>query len=969
MKKLLKIFFGILVLLILLMVLVPVLFKGKILNAVKQEIEAQVEAKVDFKDVSISLFRDFPSVSLELQELSVLGKNTFEGDTLLVMPALQISFDLSSVWSDDGYKVNRIALDSPQVNLLVSADGKENWDIAKSEGETPASQEAQDSKKAAEVPATTSAQGEESSSSLNLLLDDFEINNARIFYLDEASKVSAGVDGLDFRLKGDLSSQKTVLDLHAKINKLSAIVDGVPYLNQAKVNFKAGMDADLDNMIFTFKKNELSLNDLSLYFDGSVSMLPNDEINTVLTFETAETSFKSILSMVPAVYTDDFKDLKTSGNFSLKGSLNGIYKEEHYPAFNVKLNVNDGMFQYPDLPGAVTDINVDMKVSNPGGDLDKTLVDLSSFELKMAGNPLRASMKLTTPISDPDIDAQVNGSIDLDKLKDIIPLEENQKVNGYIKMDVSLKGKKSTIDEERYEDFVALGSVLVQRFAFTTPDLPEVKIENAQLNFAPAYLDLVSLKATIGSGDFSASGKIENYLAYALRDETIKARLNTKSNFINLNEFLSETPATPAEKTETSTDTAQKTEAAPAKEAPATAPAEETKLSVFKVPENIDFELNSTFNKLLYDKLELTNVNGKIIVKDGKVSLKPLKANLLDGQVSADGYYLTKDIPNARFAFNFDISKLDIQEAYNALSTLQELVPSAKHIQGNFSSKMMIAADMDAEMMPVYPTVNGYGQIQTSTLHIKGLPTLDKVADALKKDDLKDLTVNPTNLSFRIENGKVITTPFDIKSGDMKATISGTTSLDKAIDYSILFTFPRKDLGGDANNVLSGLVDLANNLGANFSLGETVSVAAKVTGTVDKPKVKLDLEKSLSGNSGSGSGGGVAGQAGAQAKEQLLKQADNIEAEAAKQAQQLIKSAQDGANQLRTEAKKKAAELIEEGKKKGWLGEQAAKAAADLVNKNADGAADELVKQAQNQAKNIKAKAKAEADKLRAKAK
>ena len=77
MKKLLK-YTGIsLLVLIILALVLPILFKGKIISLVKKEINQNLYAVVEFSDVDLSFFRRFPRVSLQLKDISVVGKDAF----------------------------------------------------------------------------------------------------------------------------------------------------------------------------------------------------------------------------------------------------------------------------------------------------------------------------------------------------------------------------------------------------------------------------------------------------------------------------------------------------------------------------------------------------------------------------------------------------------------------------------------------------------------------------------------------------------------------------------------------------------------------------------------------------------------------------------------------------------------------------------------------------------------------------
>ena len=127
---------------------------------------------------------------------------------------------------------------------------------------------------------------------------------------------------------------------------------GVSYLNKVKTKIKANIDADMPHFQFTMKDNEFSFNELTLGLDGSFAM-PKKDMILDLKFKANQTEFKNILSLVPGVYTKDFKDVKTSGELALNGFAKGIYNDKTMPAFGVKLLVKDACFsilRYPNRP-------------------------------------------------------------------------------------------------------------------------------------------------------------------------------------------------------------------------------------------------------------------------------------------------------------------------------------------------------------------------------------------------------------------------------------------------------------------------------------------------------------------------------------------------------------------------------------------------------------------------------------------
>ncbi len=130
-------------------------------------------------------------------------------------------------------------------------------------------------------------------------------------------------------------------------------------LNRVKADLEMQLGINVPNLKFTFKENLLKMNNLSLKFDGSIAM-PNDDIDIDIKFSSPRSEFKDIISLIPAIYKNDFSDLKSSGSMELSGAVKGIYNDDKLPAFNIALNVKDGNFQYPSLPTPINNVNVNM---------------------------------------------------------------------------------------------------------------------------------------------------------------------------------------------------------------------------------------------------------------------------------------------------------------------------------------------------------------------------------------------------------------------------------------------------------------------------------------------------------------------------------------------------------------------------------------------------------------------------------
>ncbi|MBI9058774.1 MAG: AsmA family protein [Labilibaculum sp.] len=793
MKKFLKIFGGFVVVVLALLIILPFFFKDQILEKVKTEINNTVDAKVEIGDLSLSMFKNFPNLYVKLENVSVVGNNEFENDTLAFVGSLYTAVDLGSAISGTKIEVGAIVLANAKVNALVLESGKANWDIAKESEEELVEEET----------------GE--ASDFKVLFEEVRIEDFSLRYDDASLKTLMTIDDLDLALNGDFSVKSTNLNVNSQITGIDLDYEGVKYLKKAEVTLDAVLAADLQNMLFTFKENKLTLNELVFGVDGNVAML-DDGYSMDLKMNAQKADFKTLLSMVPDVFKADFEGLETTGSLTLTAFAKGEYKEEQLPSFGAKLNVDKATIKYPDLPESVQNINIDAEVNHPGGDMDLLTADVNAFHFEVANNPFDAEMHVKNPISDPNINGLFKGVIDFSKIRHAIPMD-SVKITGIVTSDVSFSGRMSSIEKEEYEKFMAKGDVKLKNFEFATPDFPQgIKIINSVLNFTPKYISLASFDSRIGKSDIKLKGRIENYIPYALKDQVLKGNFNLTSNSFNVNEFMTE-----EEETEATGDTIP--------------------LSVVEIPANLDLRLVSSMKLIQFDKMNIENVKGLIVVKNAKAQLTNLSMDMLKGSMNMNGSYSTKDIKNPAIDFGLNVKDFDIKSAYESLSMIKEMVPVAMNCEGKVSSDLKIASLLDQEMNPVMKTLNGNGAIHSKEIIIKDNKAFDALAAALKNDDYKRISVTQFDMNFVITNGNVEVKPFDAKVAGHPARIYGTQSVDGKLNFTMDMKLPKEELGKEVNQYFDKL--------PGFDAVQALDVAVKITGTVDNPNVKLDLSKAI----------------------------------------------------------------------------------------------------------------------------
>src|SRR5260221_547866 len=295
MKKILIGFGVVVVLVVAAAMIIPMIVKNDIKAAVDKEIAKSINADVvfDVNNFSLSVFRHFPNVTVEIKELGVFNRAPFEGVPLFVVDRLDLEVNLTDILFGDKLRLKGITIVRPQINIQVLKDGQANYNIT--------------------IPSTDTAKVE----------------------TKEPGKFSFGMD---------------------------------------------------------------------------------------ITFKSPENTFKSLLSLVPGIYTKDFAKIETKGDLSFAGLVKGTFSDRHMPAFTVTLKVNDAMFKYPELSTAVNNINMDLLIDNKDGVVDHTVIDLRKLHLDFGANPVDARL-LIENLKDYRMDGNLQAKLNLAELNTMIPMQ------------------------------------------------------------------------------------------------------------------------------------------------------------------------------------------------------------------------------------------------------------------------------------------------------------------------------------------------------------------------------------------------------------------------------------------------------------------------------------------------------------------------------------------------------------------
>lgn len=802
MKKALKITGITFFVLLILLLISPFIFKGQLEKLLKKTINENTPVNVEWNKLDLSLIRSFPKSSLTLSDFSVTTRGAFEGDTLISGKKLRLELGIMQVIKGTTpLTIDAFRLEGGLIQLKTDTKGQSNYDFSEADKEDFA---------------------DEADSDFSLALTQYDIVDTDIHYFDEKSGLFLSLNQIQHSGKGDFAMTKSELDTHTQAIA-SFAMDGTEYLSNQRITLDAVIGMDLDNMKFTFLDNHAKINELPLTFDGYVQMF--DEYNDVaISFSTPSSDFKNFLGVIPKEYLKHLDGVQTTGNFEVNGKIEGRVDDTYIPKMNIHVKSANASFNYPDLPKAMEDINIDLALRNDTGLMKDMYLNIGDFRFRIGNNPFAVKGSVHNFMDNALVDIILKGTLNLGDLKEVMPLENDLNLTGIFKADMEMKFDMQSIEKERYDRVVSKGTASLSDFVYTGDSFKnDFHIANTKVSFNPQSIRLDSFQATTGNSDLAANGNIDNFIQFLMNGKELKGRFNVTSNALHLDDFMTE------EDEETKDSKSKSTENK----------LQDSKVEAFNIPAFLDVVLQFNAKEIYYDNLVLKNTSGTATIANETASISNLKSDIFGGLLALSGDVSTLG-ETPKFQMNISLEKVKIEETFKDMEFIRFIAPIANAFHGLLDTEFNLSGDLTNDFTPKLETLNGNAVLDILSANInpadnKLIASLDQQLSFINLDkiNLKDI-----HSTVQFKNGEIKMNPLKYNWQDMSVTLDGVHSLFNEMRYTANFDIPAKYLGKEFTNILT-------RLSPEDAAKEHVLLPVYITGSGSNPKIKVDMETAI----------------------------------------------------------------------------------------------------------------------------
>jgi AsmA protein len=401
--------------------LAPYLFPDAVSKQIKQWTNQSIRGELNFSKARLSFFTHFPSLTLTLYDVSLKGSEPFRQDTLLSAQKLGFGVNLEKLLFSHQVSVNKIFLNTANINVLVNEKGQANYNIYVSDS-------------------SASSKSGSPDSTASLHLEKIIINNSHISYSDLSVPMLIQAEHLYYEGTGDLS--KSIFDLKSelKIDSLNFTLDHHSYVQRKAFDAQLITHVNTKTLALIFENNMLKVNKLNLAFYGKLDFLKNGYAID-LNVSSKQADLSQLFTIFPPEYLDWLRQTTVKGTVDLHTVLKGnfIASTGEKPDYSLQLGIRDGFIAYKDAPLPISALKAYLDLKLPSLDPEKMHLKVDSFSFHLDKDFMHGQWE-NSGLSEPDIDTKVDAFIDLRNLKKATGLSSLD-MQGKLVLQLTARGK------------------------------------------------------------------------------------------------------------------------------------------------------------------------------------------------------------------------------------------------------------------------------------------------------------------------------------------------------------------------------------------------------------------------------------------------------------------------------------------------------------------------------------------------
>ncbi len=513
-------------------------YRNEISEEILNRTNSLIQGKIKFESISISPFKQFPDLSISLDEVTYYENKLDTGNVVVPIGALEniyISFNLKDL-KDRKFKINKILIDNGTINLIRYPDSSLNL----IKGSKLIIQPERLHRRTDTVinPFASNKQPDSIQiKDISALFDEITIRNVQVNYKDrlrnKESKVSLEELNSSFVWKKD--SIFLSLHINGNISK-NPTLDKIQFSNSSiKINTQTYIL--LKDSIVVFENSNLTIDESTIHVYGGIDY-KNNELNTDITFSSNDINLHFLDLIIPV--NNQYK--LDSGTVSFKGNLMGNILN-NIPLIRTEYIVSEAAFSFIKHSKQITNLNFKGYFeSGENDDFSEAWLRIDTISALIPDGYIHGKGWVKN-FKAPSIEYQLGFNFNLTELNDLLDSLPLSDLSGRIIFQSAFSGYYNPNTKEMKQSY---SNSSIEFDSVSGKITPEQRIDylDGTVSGNSDTLCINNLACAVGNGDVLINGDVFNLKSLLLKNESkIKSNLHIESYRFHLIDLFKDNAA------------------------------------------------------------------------------------------------------------------------------------------------------------------------------------------------------------------------------------------------------------------------------------------------------------------------------------------------------------------------------------------------------------------------------------------
>lgn len=703
--------------------------KNQIKKYALEQLNTQLDAKITINNIDITLFKQFPKVSLDMHLVRITDP-TQPKQYLLQAEHVYIGFNIYDILRKQ-YNIKLIAIDSAQLNLYTDLAGKSNYNILKQD--------------------TTTAENQR----FLLSLKEVKLNQVNVVYLNRANKQHHDLRLQDIILSGDFSSIGESINCKGLVYARKIKSDRFQFAKNKLLTLDIALAINNQTETYTFTRGFIDLDMLQLNLEGSIVNKPRATLFDVKV-GARKLDIQSMLSLLPGSVSLP-SDLQSEGELYFNGLIKGEVSEKKSPQISFTFGVKNGKLQKGDGL-SINNIKFSGEFGNgPQHNAKQSFVKLTDLSFTLNQGQVSGHLFIND-FTNPKLSTHLKGNMRAEDIVAFIKNSELKRAEGNINFDINFEGLLAHVNASNWLQNKATGTVAVD---LSNIELGEKnnKIEKFDALFTVSGKDVEinKLDAKVDQSDIKITGVLNNLIPYVLvKNEKLNAQITYQSNYIDVNNFAMFGVA--------SKDTIQ---------------------AGFSLPENITISAHVSANKLMYNLFTAQHVSAKLFWRGKVISVEDFTAQTMEGDIKLDGQI--ENAPDGRFLItaSSNLKGINITRLFKECNDFGQQEITQKHLKGKLSGEVNFVGVWSNNFTCDLNKLYVLSKIKVNNGELVNYEPLNALGKYIDVNELRNLKFADLDNTIEIKNKTIFIPQFEVKNNALNITLSGSHTFANVVDYKM----------------------------------------------------------------------------------------------------------------------------------------------------------------------------------------